>query len=346
MDINNLSSASLSRRGLLCRAGLGGVALGAGALGVPLLAGCGGGATSNGSASSSFGLQLGWVANAEYSGFFMAAKNGHYSSAGVSPTIMPGGPNVTPEPIVTTGKALVAVQPVPENVANAVNHGADLKIIGAEFQKSPECWVSLADAPITQPSDIVGKKLGITLAGKNTAIAFLTKNGVDPSKVTLVPISFDPAPLVAREVDALWGLATNQPVTLAAKGTETHTMLLADYGFNRMQDVLITTGAALKNPDQAAILKKFVAASQQGWQDALSDPATAAGVTVNDYGKSLGLTVDSQVKTIQSMKPFVQPTANAPLLSMSDALISETISALKNIVGVDASPSLFTNELF
>ncbi|MET9258976.1 ABC transporter substrate-binding protein [Amycolatopsis sp. NPDC004079] len=335
---DNLPRAGISRRDALRLAGSGTLLLGA----TSLLSACGGGS----SGSQDFSLQLGWVPDAEYSGFFMAAENGHFAKNGLTPNILPGGPATSPEPIVLTGKALLAVEPVPENVANAAQRGNDLKIVGAQFRRSPECWVSPAKAPVKTPGDIVGKKLGITLSGKNTALAFLRKNGVDPAKVTLVPISFDPAPLVAGEIDALWGIATNQPVTLGEKGVQTHTMLLADYGFNRMQDVLVTTGAALKDPDKAALLKKVVAASQQGWQDALGDPAAAAQTTVTKYGKSLGLTATSQVKTLEAMKPFMRPAAGGPVLTMSDALIKDTVNALQNIVGVKTSPDLFTNELF
>lgn len=354
---NNLDAPGVSRRSVLKRAGWGGVALGVGAIGgLPLVSACG---TSSGGRSSaqeagasgagdtaSFSVQLGWIPNAEYSGFILAREKGYYAKAGLTVTILPGGPNVTPEPIVSTGKALLAVEPVPENVANAVQHGADLKIVGAEFQRSPECWVSLAKAPIATPNDIAGKRLGITLAGKNTALAFLKKNGVDPSKVKLVPISYDPAPLVAGEIDALWGLATNQPVQLAAQKVKTHTMLLADYGFNRMQDVLLTTGATLKDDKKVAALKKFIAASQQGWREALADPTGAATIVQTKYGKSLGLTVPASVGEINAMKPFIRPDSSQALLTMSQTDISQTISALENIVGVKADPSLFSNALF
>ena len=60
------------------------------------------------------------------------------------------------------------------------------------------------------PKEIEGKRLGITLAGKNTALVFMRMNDVDTSKVTLVPIQYDPAPLAAGEIDALWGFAPLQ----------------------------------------------------------------------------------------------------------------------------------------
>lgn len=356
---DNLAATGPTRRDLLRGAGLGGLALGAVALGLPLLSACSsssngshastGQTTTSGAASTptaSFDLRLGWVPDAEFSGYFAADASGAYGQHGLQVGFLPGGPTSAVEPVVTSGKALIGIDPIPENVAAATAQGANLTIIGAQFQKSADCWVSLAAKPITQPSDIEGKRLGISLTGKSEALVFMRLNGVDSSKVDLVPVQNDPAPLVAGEIDALWGLATNQPIVLAARGVQSHTMLLADYHFNRMQDVLMVTKDTLNDPTKKQQVRNFLLASQQGWAKVLADPSYAAQLVVGKYGKNLGLTAVSQENTVKAMAPFIMPSgvATSGILTMSDALITQTIATL-NSMGVKADKSLFTTDL-
>lgn len=304
--------------------------------------GASGGAGSKGAVS----VKLGWIANVEYSGIFVGVADGAYGKQGLTVAVVPGGPNSAVVPLVTTNKVQVGIEAIPENVATAVNNGAKLKIVGAGLQKSPECWVSLADNPIRVPKDIEGKKLGITLAGKNTALVFMRRNGVDVSKVTLVPIQFDPAPLAAHEVDAIWGFASNQPVALELRGMKTHVMPLGDFGFNRMQNVYFVTEETLSDPERREAAKKFMTGSREGWAAALKDHQHAAQVTMDKYGKDLGLKLDEQVKELDAIAPYIEnaTTSEKGLFYMSDELIEETITSLGSI-GIKVEKSMFTNEL-
>lgn len=333
----------MSRRSFL-RSGsaLGLLTMGA-AAGVPLLSACG---SNEDSAGGEFAVKLPWIPNVEYAGLFVAADQGLYSKAGVAPKLLPGGPNSAVIPLVASNKALVGIEAIPENVVNAVRSGSKVKIVGAMFQRSPECWVSLASNPVRKPKDIEGKRLGFTLAGKNTALVFMRENGVDASRVELVPIQFDPAPLVAGEIDALWGLASNQPVSLELRGHDTEVMALADFGFNRMQNVIFVTEQTLADDAQAENVRKFLQASQDGWTAALADPQSAATITVDKYGKDLGLKVDEQVKSMEAIKPYVERGSDdgRPLFFMSDELIEQTISSLR-FIDIEADASMFTNEL-
>ncbi|WP_158296658.1 ABC transporter substrate-binding protein [Nocardioides albidus] len=335
----------MSRRSFLRNSSTLGL-LAAGAVGgVPLLAACGADEGSAGG-SNAFDVKLPWIANTEYAGLFVAEHDKLYADAGLRPNFIPGGPNSAVIPLVASRKALVGIEAIPENVANAIHSGSKIKMVGALLQRSPECWVSLSSAPITQPKDIEGKRLGITLAGKNTALVFMKQNGVDTSKVELVPIQFDPAPLVAGEIDALWGLASNQPVSLEQQGHPATVMPLADYGFNRMQNVIMVTEETLADDKAADRVRTFLEVSQDGWAKALADPAKAAQVTVDKYGKDTGLKVEDQTKSLEAMKPFIERPAGDthPQFWMTDELIAQTIESL-GFIDIKADPSMFTNEL-
>ncbi|GII87012.1 myristoyl transferase [Sphaerisporangium siamense] len=334
----------MGRRSFLRIGGRGAAVVAAGSA-VTWLSGCGSGETA--ASPSRLSVKLAWIPNVEYAGVFVGVNDGFYTKQGLTVDVLPGGPNSAVVPMVTTNRVNVGVEAIPENVATAVARGSKLKIVGAGLQKSPECWISLADNPVKSPKEIEGKKLGITLAGKNTALVFMKRNGVDVSKVTLVPIQFDPAPLAAREVDAIWGFASNQPVSLALRGVETHVMPLADYGFNRMQSVFFVSQQTLDDPAARENARKFMAGSRQGWEAALRDHKHGADVIIKKYGADLGLKLDEQIKSLDAIAPYVtgdDAAGGKGLFWMSDALIQETITSLSSI-GIKLDASLFTNEL-
>ncbi len=311
---------AISRRVMLARtaAGVGGLALVRGLL--PSLASA---------QSTSANLQMGWIANVENAGEFVAAERGYYAAEGLDLTLTPGGPSVSVEPLVVAGNALVGLSQ-PDNVARARQNGAKLKVIAATFQKNPAAVMSLASSPIQTPQDLVGKKLGIQQAGVPIYNAFFKSINIDPSSINYVPVQFDPAPLVSGQVDAFVSFQTNQPVQLKTQGIDTVTFLPADYGFNLFSDALIVSEDTLNKPDDRATAVAILRGTIKGWQDAIADPAASAALVVNKYGQSLNLDLQSQTLTAQAQVPLIQTdetNANG-LLSMSDAGIAQNIDTL------------------
>jgi ABC-type nitrate/sulfonate/bicarbonate transport system substrate-binding protein len=152
--------ATLSRRALLG----GGLKLAGGAA---LLGGLGQmGEMLFGSAQASaapmmadINFQLGWLTNTEFAGSYLAASKGYYSKAGLSVKILPGE-GVDVEGIVGAGKALVGDSNA-DTCSAAVAQGADLKVIGAKYQKNPFCIISSAKKPIKTPQELISKKVGV-----------------------------------------------------------------------------------------------------------------------------------------------------------------------------------------
>ena len=282
-------------------------------------------------------LQMGWIANVENAGEFVAAEKGYYTAEGLDMTLEPGGPAVSVEPLVVSGKALVGLSQ-PDNVARARANGAKLKVIAATFQRNPAAVMSLASAPIKTPQELVGKKLGIQQSGVPIYDAFFKSIDIDPKSITYVPVQFDPAPLVNGEVDAFVSFQTNQPIQLKLQGIETVTFLPADFGFNLFSDAFIVSEDTLNNADARATAVKVLRASIKGWQDAIADTAAAAKLVVEKYGKSLNLDVNAQKLTADAQVPLIQTdeTKASGLLTMSDAGIAQNIETLKNS-GIEAT---------
>lgn len=293
----------------------------------------------------SLNVQLGWIANVENAGEFVADEKGYYEDEGLTATLTPGGPGAVLEPTVVSGAALIGLSSA-DTIARANAEGAALKIVGVTLQKNPSAVMSLASNPVATPKELEGKKLGLQQTADSIYDAFFLKAGVDGSKVTRVPVQFDPAPLVAGEVDAFASFQTNQPIALAAEGIETVTFLLADYDYNLFADAFFVTEDTLDDPDARDTVIRFLRATRRGWDDALADPAAAAKIVVDTYGADLDLDLDGQTATLEAFVPLIRTPviADTGLFWMTEEAIAANVETM-NSVDITADASLFTNEL-
>jgi ABC-type nitrate/sulfonate/bicarbonate transport system substrate-binding protein len=320
-------------RRLLLRRGLG--AAGLAAIGGPLMAACGSSGSASASSSSgakNFGTltyRLSWVENVEFAGAYIADHKGYYKAEGFSGfSILPGGPSATPmETDVVTKKAIVGISG-PDITGAAVAKGAPLKIIGAQYQKNPFTIMSMASKPIATPQDMYGKKIGVQVANESVWAAFVKAAGLDASKITKVPVQFDPTPLTQGTVDGWFSFITNEPVDLGMKGYKVTTFMLADYGYPLVDEVYIVRADVIAG--QRDLLKAFLKAEIKGWMDNLTDPGLGASLTVNTYGKSLGLAVDEQTLESKAENQLIltADTKANGIFTVTDALIEENISTL------------------
>lgn len=313
-----------------------------------LLAGCSSPSASDNSGSSgdsgatAVSYQLGWLPTVEWGGNWLADDKGYYKDEGIDFSWLTGGSNVTSDTVVASGKALVGSSNA-DTIAKAISEGADLKIFGATFQKNPFCILSKADNPIKTPQDMIGKKIGVA-AGNQTAFELmLAINGIDVSQIEIVPVQYDPAPVANDEVDGQVVFAINEPTQLEQQGIDTNVMLFADFGYNIFADVFFATNETIENEPDA--LASFLKATRQGYQDMIDDPASAATLAVNNYGKDQGLNLEQQTLQAEAMKSLIiTDEVTEPIALPEDAIEAniETISKLGINVSAD---DLFTTAI-
>ncbi|WP_433828692.1 ABC transporter substrate-binding protein [Actinoplanes sp. CA-015351] len=325
-------TAYINRRALL-RGGAGLAGLG---ISAALLAACGDSDESSSTGGDSGGAkdlgalnyQLSWIKNVEFAGAYIADTKGYYKDAGFSSVnLMSGGPTVSQDAVVASGKALVGISS-PDITAAAILKGADLVILGAQYQKNPFAIVSLKDTPINTPQDMVGKKIGVQATNEPVWNAFLKANNIDPASVTKVPAQFDPTPLVSKEVDGWFSFFTNEPNLLKTKGVETAVMLLNDHGYPMVSEVYVVKRSSLTSDRDK--LKALLIADIKGWTDSLADPALGANLAATKYGKDLGLDEKEQVLESEAQNTVVQTedTKANGLFTITDAHVAETIATL------------------
>jgi ABC-type nitrate/sulfonate/bicarbonate transport system substrate-binding protein len=340
----------LDRRSFLRRSA--GVAAGATLLGgaPAFLAACGGSSDDKSSASpttakaksSPQSVQLSWVLDAEFAGYYLAKERGYYAAEGIDLTIIPGGPTAAIEATVAAGKANLGVS-VPDLTALAMKEGGKFKVIGAQYQKSPLGIMSLKGKGILEPKDLVGKKVGVPASNRQSVDALLKVNKIDASSVHVVPYSFDPTPVANGELDAALAFVTTDPFVLKDKGIETDNFLLADWGYRTYNDTIFVTEDFLqKEPDTVA---GFLRATIKGWQDNKADPAAFLPLQ-QKLGKDLALSAQSQTFQNDSQIPLMEGPATEKngLFWMDDEGIAANVEAMTS-VGIPVTTSFFTTEV-
>lgn len=289
------------------------------------------GGESSAASTADFGtirVQLSWIKNEEFAGEFFADSEGYYTEAGFSTVTLTPGPSTGAAELIS-GTTDIALSDAVSIGSVVATEGAPLKIIGTTFQKNPFTVLSLADgANIATPEDLKGKKIGVQ--DSNTALfkALLAANGIAESELEIVPVQYDPAPLVNGEVDGFIAYLTNEAITVAAGGNPVTNLPFADNGLPFVAETVTTTDDLIASDREK--LKAFLVAEIRGWTDAVNDPEAAAKLAVENYGKDLNLVLENSIAGATAQVDLVtspETEANG-LFTISEELQAATIESL------------------
>lgn len=223
-------------------------------------------------------LQLKWVDQAQFAGYYAAVEEGYYAAQGLEVTLLPGGPDVTPEQVVAGGKAEFGIDWLP-SLLSTREQGADIVNVAQVFARSGMREISFKEKNITTVADLRGKKVGVWLRGNQFELyAALVKNGMDPEDpyaVQIVSQPFDMGLLLRGEVDAAAAMTYNEyaqvletinPAT--GKLYQESDLNVIDFnveGTAMLQDGIFANGDWLAQAGNDQLAIKFIAASLQGW---------------------------------------------------------------------------------
>jgi len=266
--------------------------------------------------------------------------NGYYTAEGLDLTYLPGGPDVIPESTIIAGKADLALTTPDTTVKAIAEQGAKFKIIGAQYQKNPIGIVSLASKPIKTPQDLVGKTLAVPPVNVISVEAMLKLNGIDKSKVNIVPYAYDPTPLVKGEIDASLDFTTNVPFTIKQAGQDATSFLLYEFGFTIFNDTVVVTEDTLKTKRKELV--SWLRASRKGWEENLKDPNLYPPKFADTWYKGTGRTIENEIYFNNAQKPLIESPAG--IFSMTDEAIDKNIEALAQ-VGIKATKDMFDASL-
>jgi NitT/TauT family transport system substrate-binding protein len=216
-------------------------------------------------------LQLKWVPQAQFAGYYAASLLGYYKAAGLNVTLKNGGPDIIPEQVVASGQAQFGVDWLPSLLA-ARDKGTDLVNIAQVFARSGMTQLTWKSSGINTIAKMKGKKVANWLGGNQYELfAALTKAGMDPEKnqgVTIVQQPFDMNLFLKHQVDSASAMTYNelaQVLETGVKLSQLNVIKMQDVGTGMLEDGLFATGAWLKSPANQAIAVKFIGASLAGW---------------------------------------------------------------------------------
>jgi len=221
-------------------------------------------------------LQLKWVTQAQFAGYYAAKAKGYYNQVGLDVNIKVGGPDISPEQVVLGKQAEFGIDWLPSLLAQR-DTGNDLVDIGQVFTRSGTTEVTWKSSGINSFKKMRGKKFGVWILGNEfEQEAALVKNGLDPHKdVTLVKQNFDVIPFLKHQIDATSAMTYNELAQiLESKNPKTgklYTMRdlnvfkMSSLGTGMLQDLIFTRGDWIKDKGHQATAVKFLQASFKGW---------------------------------------------------------------------------------
>jgi ABC-type nitrate/sulfonate/bicarbonate transport system substrate-binding protein len=191
---------------------------------------------------------------------------------------------------------------------------------------------------------MVGKKIGVAAANQTAFSALCKINGVDISKITVVPVQFDPTPVANKEVDGQVVYVTDEPSILELKGIKTHTYLFADFKYDVYADCYVTTEENLAT--KTDLLVGFLKAERQGWQYDLDHPQEGTDLQLKLYGQKLGTDPkQAQAINIAQQQLILTPTTKEKgLFWIDDAEVEANVKTLA-VAGIATTKDLFTTEV-
>ena len=169
------------------------------------------GMSATAQAADSLTLQLKWVTQAQFAGYYAALEQGYYEDEGLDVTIKPGGPDIVPEQVVLGGQAEFGLDWL-DNLLATRDQGGQIVNIAQVFARSGMTEITWKDSGIDDIKELRGKKVGVWLGGnEHKLFAALTKNGINPQKDTqIVAQPFDMNLFLNREVDAAAAMTYNE----------------------------------------------------------------------------------------------------------------------------------------
>jgi NitT/TauT family transport system substrate-binding protein len=327
-----------------------------------LAAGCGGDDKSSGGGGTTQAsgkkdkvtLQLKWVTQAQFAGYYAAKEQGYYDDAGLDVTLKVGGPDITPEQVVTAGQAEFGIDWLPSLLATR-DKGGDIVNIAQVFTRSGMLEVTHKDSGITDVAGMKGKKVGVWCCGnENELYAALTKNNIDlKNDVTIVNQPFDMNLFLSKDVDAAAAMTYNELAqVLETKNPETgnlyqlddlNVISMEDAGTAMLEDGIFVRGDWISDAANQEIAKRFLAASFKGWAFC-RDNQDECLQNVLDNGPTLG--EGHQRWQLNEINALIWPAPNG-IGIMDDTAFQRTADIAKQfkVIKTDASKEAYRTDL-
>ncbi|WP_299350927.1 ABC transporter substrate-binding protein [uncultured Shimia sp.] len=234
-------------------------------------------------------LQLKWVTQAQFAGYYVALDKGFYADEGLNVTIKPGGPDIAPAQVIAGGGADVVLDWMPSALASR-EKGLALVNIAQPFKSSGMMLTCRKDAGVSSPEDFAGKTLGVWFFGNEYPfLSWMSKLGLatdgSDGGVTVLKQGFNVDPILQGQAACVSTMTYNEYWQIIDAGLSADDLVVFKYedqGVATLEDGMYVLEENLADPAFEDKMVRFVRASMKGWKWAEENPDDAAMVVLDN----------------------------------------------------------------
>ncbi len=279
-------------------------------------------------------LQLKWVTQGQFAGYYVAQAKGFYEEEGLNVQIIPGGPDIAPEQVIAGGGADVITTWMAPGLA-ARERGVPLVNIAQPFKSSGLLLTCLKEAGVNSTADFKGKTLGVWFFGNEYPFyAWMAKLGLPtdggPDGVEVLKQAFNVDPLIQKQAACISTMTYNEYGQVLKAGIKPEELTVFNYrdeGVGMLEDGLYVMEDRLADPEFVAKMTKFVRASMKGWAYARDNAQEAAEIVV-DNDMTGSMTVEDQLYQVQEINKLTAGSTGV----LDEADYKQTVATLLSAV--------------
>ena len=281
-------------------------------------------------------LQLKWIPQAQFGGYYVAKDKGFYAEEGLEVAILPGGPEIAPTQVLAEGGADVIVEWMPAALA-AREKGLPLVNIAQPFKSSGMMLTCLREAGIADPrTDFAGKTLSTWFAGNEypflnwmNHLGLSTEGG--QAGVAVLNQGAGIEPLLQKRAACISTMNYNeywQVIDAGIAPADLVSFRYEDQGVATLEDGLYVLETALRDRDRVTALVGFVRASMRGWEYAREHPGEAAEIVLGNIAPQDGETGDRILRHQTRMAAEVAKLTEGGTGALDEADYRRTVDIL------------------
>lgn len=240
-------------------------------------------------AADKFTIQLKWVTQAQFAGYYVAKDRGFYKDVNLDVTVKPGGPDIAPPQVMAAGGADAIIDWMPSALASR-EKGVPLVNVSQTFQKSGMMLTCSKASGVKTPADFPGRTLGVWFYGNEYPfLTWMAKLGVptdgSPKGVKVLKQGFNVDPIIQKQADCVSTMTYNEYWQVIDAGFKADDLIVFKYseqGVGTMEDGIYANGSKLGDAAYADRLARFVAASNRGWDWAVKNSDAAAKIVLDN----------------------------------------------------------------
>jgi NitT/TauT family transport system substrate-binding protein len=246
-------------------------------------------AVQSAAAADAVTIQLKWVTQAQFAGYFVAKDKGLYEAEGLDVTINPGGPDISPPQVIVGGGADVIINWMPSALASR-EKGVPLVNIAQPFKRSGMMLTCRKKTGIKGPQDFRGKTLGVWFFGNEYPfLSWMSRLGIPTTGgddgVTVLKQGFNVDPILQKQADCISTMTYNEYWQVIDAGLPADELVVFKYedeGVATLEDGLYVLEDNLEDPAFVDRMARFVRATMKGFDWARENPKAAALIVLDN----------------------------------------------------------------